>query len=322
MPYKLGKRQRKAVVIGSLIAGIAVLHFLVPTGPPSWNWLHVLAQKLYYLPVLMGAYCFGMRGGLLTASAATVFFLAHFLTDRGVDPVRQAEQLGEIGSIWVIAAAAIFLFNRNRCALEETEKAHEETLSVLASSLELREHETALHSGRVRDYTLLLAERIGFGGGDIRDQLRTGAYFHDVGKIGLPDSILLKGEALGEEEWKAVRLHPQSGAALIGKTSFLDDAREMVRSHHEKFDGTGYPAGLAGERIPAGARIFAVADVLDALTTVRPYRPALSFREAADHIAAGRGTHFDPAVVNAFLEIPFSEWAEAARRNGVTLREA
>jgi len=321
MPFTSGRQRGKIVVIGSLIAGIAVLHFLVPTGPPAWSWLHVVAQKLYYVPVLMGAYCFGVRGGLLTASVATVFFLAHFLIDRGVDPVRQAEQLGEIGSIWVIAAAAMFLFNRDRCALEETEKAHEQTLSVLASSLELREHETARHSGRVRDYTLLLAERMGLGSAGVHDQLRTGAYFHDVGKIGLPDSILLKGEGLSEDEWKAVRLHPQSGAALVGKMSFLDEAREMVLSHHEKFDGTGYPAGLAGERIPVGARIFAVADVLDALTTVRPYRSASSFREAAEQIAAGRGTHFDPAVVDAFLKIPFGEWAEAARRNGVTLRE-
>ena len=322
MPFKLVKRQGKIAVIGSLIAGTAVLHFMVPTGPPSWSWLHVLAQKLYYVPVLMAAYCFGVRGGLLAASAATVFFLTHFLMDRGVDPVRQAEQLGEIGSIWVIAAAAMFLFNRDRCALEETQKAQEETLTVLASSLELREHETALHSSRVRDYTLLLARRMGLENGEIHDQLRAGAYFHDVGKIGLPDSILLKGEGLSEEEWKAVRLHPESGAALIGKMSFLDEAREMVRSHHEKFDGTGYPTGLAGERIPVGARIFAVADVLDALTTDRPYRPASSFREAADFIAKERETHFDPAVVDTFFEIPFREWAEAARRNGVMLREA
>jgi len=322
MPFKLVKRQGKIAVIGSLIAGTAVLHFMVPTGPPSWSWLHVLAQKLYYVPVLMAAYCFGVRGGLLAASAATVFFLTHFLMDRGVDPVRQAEQLGEIGSIWVIAAAAMFLFNRDRCALEETQKAQEETLTVLASSLELREHETALHSSRVRDYTLLLARRMGLENGEIHDQLRAGAYFHDVGKIGLPDSILLKGEGLSEEEWKAVRLHPESGAALIGKMSFLDEAREMVRSHHEKFDGTGYPTGLAGEGIPVGARIFAVADVLDALTTDRPYRPASSFREAADVIAKERATHFDPAVVDAFFEIPFRDWAEAALRNGVTLREA
>lgn len=322
MPFESVKWRGKVAVIGSLIAGIAVLHFLVPAGPPAWSWLHVLVQKLYYVPVLMGAYCFGVRGGLLTASAATVFFVAHFLIDRGVDPVRQAEQLGEIGSIWVIAAAAMFLFNRDRCVLEEAQKAHEETLTVLASSLELRERETARHSSRVRDYTLLLAERMGLKSSDIHEQLRTGAYFHDVGKIGLPDSILLKGEGLSEEEWTAVRLHPQSGAALIGKMSFLDEAREMVRSHHEKFDGTGYPTGLAGERIPVGARIFAVADVLDALTTDRPYRPASSFREAADIIAKERSAHFDPAVVDAFLKISFREWAETARRNGVTLRES
>ncbi len=308
-------------MIASLVAGIGVLHFLVPAGPPPWTWVHVLVQKLYYVPVLMGAYCFGVRGGALAASAATGLFLGHFLMDRGVDAVRQAEQVGEMGSIWIIAAAAMFLFNRDRCALEETKKAHEETLSVLASTLELREHETALHSSRVREYTVLLANRMGLGGGEAGEQIRAGAYFHDLGKIGLPDSILLKSEGLSAEEWKAVRIHPEAGATLMGETSFLDEAREMVRSHHEKFDGTGYPTGLSGGRIPIGARVFAVADVLDALTTDRPYRRASSFREAVEHIKAGRGTHFDPGVVDAFVAIPFQAWTEAARRNGVALRE-
>ncbi len=315
------KRRGKIAVIASLFAGIAVLHFAVPGGPAAWSWLHVLVQKLYYVPVLMAAYCFGVHGGVAAASVATGLFLAHFLMDMGVDPVRQSEQLGEMGSVWVIAAAAMFLFNRDRCALEETKKAHEETLSVLASSLELREHETARHSSRVRDYTVLLASRMGLEDDEVGEQLRAGAFFHDLGKIGLPDSILLKTEGLSADEWKSVRIHPEAGAALMGKTSFLEEAREMVRSHHEKFDGTGYPAGLSGGRIPVGARIFAVADVLDALTTDRPYRPALSFRDAGELIAKGRGTHFDPAVVDAFFNIPFRAWAEVARRSGVALRE-
>lgn len=322
MPFEAPRRRGKVVVIASLVAAIGVLHFAVPSGPAPWNWIHVLVQKLYYVPVLMAAYCFGVRGGIGAASVTTALFLGHFLLDRGIDPVRQAEQLGEAASIWVIAVAAMLLFNRDRCAIEETQKAHRETLSVLASSLEMREHETALHSSRVRDYTLLLARRMGISDADVRAQLQTGAYFHDVGKIGLPDSILLKTEGLTDEEWMAVREHPDAGAALIGKMSFLDEACRMVRAHHEKFDGTGYPAGLAGKRIPPGARIFAVADVLDALTTDRPYRVPMTFREAAEHIRAGRGSHFDPAVVDAFLAIPFPEWAEAAARNGVTLRDA
>ncbi len=316
------RRRRKAAVIASLLAAVGVLHFALPSGPAPWGFFSALVRKLYYVPVLMAAYCFGVRGGLLAASVATGLLLAHVLAGPGIDSARRASLLSEAGSLWVVAAAAMFLFNRDRCALEETHKAHEETLSVLASSLEMREQETALHSARVRDYTLVLADRMGLGGADARAQLRTGAYFHDVGKIGLPDQILLKEEGLSEAEWKAVRLHPESGAALIGKLSFLDEAREMVRSHHEKFDGTGYPAGLSGERIPVGARVFAVADVFDALTTVRPYHPPLSYREAAEHIRAGRGTHFDPAVVDAFLGVSFPTWAEAARRNGVSLREA
>ncbi len=322
LSLEAGRRRRKAAAIASLIAAIAVLHLATPPDPPPWTWLHIFIRKLYYVPVLMAAFCFGVRGGLAAAFAVTGLLLGHSFMDRGMGPVREASLLAETASVWIIASAAMLLFNRDRCAIEETRRAHEETLSVLASSLELREHETALHSGRVRDYTNILAERMGLDDGEARAQLRTGAYFHDVGKIGLPDSILLKGERLSEDEWRAVRLHPESGAALIGKLSFLDGARAMVHSHHEKFDGTGYPAGLSGERIPVGARIFAVADVFDALTTTRPYRVPLSFREAAAHIRAGRGSHFDPAVVDAFLAVPFSAWAEAARRNGVTRREA
>ena len=315
-------RRKKAAVIALLVTAVSILHFATPAGPHGWHWAHVLFQKLYYVPLLMAAYCLGVRWTIATAAAVTALFLVHILVDWSGDPMRQADQVGEIASVWVIAIASMVMFDRERCALEAAEEAHKETLSVLASTLEMREHETALHSSRVRDYTVLLAGKMGLDNGDIREQLRTGALFHDVGKIGLPDSILLKGEGLSEEEWKAVRLHPESGAALIGKMSLLDEAREMVRSHHEKFDGTGYPAGIAGERIPVGARLFAVADVFDALTTARPYRPASSFRDAADHIRAGRGTHFDPVVVDAFLGIPFPEWADAAARSGVTLREA
>ncbi len=312
----------KMAVIALLVAIVSVLHIAAPAGPGGWRWAHIVFPKLYYVPLLMAAYCIGTRGTIATAAAVTAVYLAHIAAGWSGAAALRTGEFGEIAGIWVITLVSMVLFDRERCAVEAAEKAHEETLSVLASSLELREHETALHSNRVRDYTLLLAERMGLEGGEARDQLRTGAYFHDVGKIGLPDRILLKGEGLSDEEWKAVRQHPEAGAALIGKLSFLDEARGMVLAHHEKFDGTGYPAGLAGDRIPVGARIFAVVDVLDALTTERPYRLPLSFRDAAAHIRSGRGAHFDPAVVDAFLQVPFAAWAEAARRNGVTLREA
>jgi HD-GYP domain-containing protein (c-di-GMP phosphodiesterase class II) len=268
---------------------------------------------------LVSAAWFGLRGTLLTAGAISAVYAAHVLLDWEGYRMAQAEQIGELASFWIVAMTSSFLFDRERRALVETAAAHEETLAALASSLDLREHETSLHSRRVREYTLLLAERLGIKGEAALANIGTGALLHDVGKIGVPDSILLKKGALTEEEWERIRLHPELGASLIGPIRFLESAREIVLAHHEKFDGTGYPRGLAGESIPLGARIFAVADVFDALTTDRPYKAALSYRSAADSIANGRGTHFDPDVADAFLKIPFRDLAEIASRNGVGL---
>ena len=119
-----------------------------------------------------------------------------------------------------------------------------------------------------------------------------------------------------------MRKHPALGAFLLGPIRHLDEAREIVRCHHEWFDGAGYPAGVSGQEIPIGARIFAVVDVFDALTTDRPCKPAIPYGEAVTLIAHGRGSHFDPVVVEAFLRIPFRAWMQIALRNGIVLKEA
>jgi putative nucleotidyltransferase with HDIG domain len=231
----------------------------------------------------------------------------------------QADQIGEIASFWVIALTSSLLFRRERRALEETTGAHRETIAALASSLDLRERETALHSKRVQEYALLLADHMGLKDIGMRESLEMGALLHDVGKIGVPDGILLKKGGLTGEERDVVRRHPELGASLLQRIPFLSGAREIVEYHHEKFDGSGYPKGLKGEQIPIGARIFAVADVFDALTTDRPYKAALSYRSAAEMIARERGTHFDPYVADAFLGIPYRDLAETASKYGVAL---
>jgi ribonuclease P protein subunit RPR2 len=138
-------------------------------------------------------------------------------------------------------------------------------------------------------------------------QTEFGFLLHDVGKVAIPDGILHKPEPLGEEESRLMRRHPVIGAEIVGGVPFLEDAAQIVRTHHERFDGSGYPDGLAGEQIPLAARIFALADTLDAITTDRPYRPAASMSEARTTIAAGAGTQFDPAVVAAFDDLPDEE---------------
>ena len=269
---RLGTSRGKILLVVVATAAVSLLHFLTPAGPHAWHWLHLFYQKLYYVPILIAAAFLGIRGTLATALAVSFLFLVHILRDWSGDLMRQADQVGEIASFWVIAVASSFLFHRERFALEQERVAHEETLSALASSLDLREHETALHSRRVREYTMLLTRRMRLKDEAALLNIAIGALLHDVGKIGVPDHVLLKQGELTEEEWREIRRHPELGATLIDRIPFLAGAREIVLAHHERYDGSGYPKGLVGAEIPRGARIFAVADVFDALTTERPYR--------------------------------------------------
>ncbi len=310
---------RRVVLVAALVLGIGGAHFLVPAGPHGWHWIHLALQKLHYVPLVLAAAWWGLRGSLPTAAVLGALFLAHIAAGWRGDSMSQADQLAEIGNLWLVAVLAGLLSDRLRRSFAALRRAHEDTLGTLASCLELRERDTAGHSQRVRDYTLELADRLGIAGAE-REALAVGALLHDIGKIGTPDEILLKERPLTEDEWLRMREHPEAGARLIGPLDFLASARETVLAHHERWDGSGYPRGLRGRDIPFGARIFAVADVLDALTTDRPYRRAGSFAEAAAYIRAGRGRLFDPAVVDAFETIPLVRWEELSSRHGVVLR--
>jgi response regulator RpfG family c-di-GMP phosphodiesterase len=184
-------------------------------------------------------------------------------------------------------------------ALRET---YLSTIEALATALELRGAEIEGHAQRVSLYTVAAARRFGVSAEEI-EQMRWGAILHDVGMIAVPDAILLKPGQLHPGEWSLVRMHPEHGARLLQNVPGLGLATEIVRFHHERFDGAGYPLGLRGTAIPFGARIFAVADALDAITTDRPYRPTRSWEQARVEILQGRGSHFDPTVVDVFLEI-------------------
>lgn len=312
----------KGAVVAAAILVVAAAHFLIPSGVHEWHWLHILFQKLSYLPVIMAAAWFGLRGTFLTAGAVSALFLVHILLDWGEHPMTQTDQFGEIASLWIVALTASLLFRKERTALEEAAEAHRETIVVLASALDLRERETGLHSERVRAYALLLADRLGIEEGSARDSLGMGALLHDIGKIGVPDGVLLKKGELTGEEREMVRIHPDLGASLLQRIPFLAGAREIVRAHHEKFDGSGYPEGMAGEGIPLGARIFAVVDVFDAMTSDRPYKSAMPYGMTVEAIRMGRGSQFDPLVVDAFLGIPFPELQELAKCHGVDLKES
>jgi len=192
-------------------------------------------------------------------------------------------------------------------ALQDVEEGYRTTLETLVMALDAREHETSAHSQRVREYTLTLAKLLGLKD-EALVQLGRGALLHDVGKIGVRDSILLKPGKLNDEEWVEMKKHPQIGYDILQNIEFLAPAAEIVLCHQERWEGNGYPNKLSGEEIPLGARIFAVVDTLDAMTSDRPYRKALTFETALKEIRSCAGTQFDPYVIDAFQSILPDVW--------------
>jgi putative nucleotidyltransferase with HDIG domain len=180
--------------------------------------------------------------------------------------------------------------------------AYDRTLEGWSMALELRDQETEGHTRRVAEMTMDLAVLMGFEGEDLLN-IRRGALLHDIGKMGIPDKILLKPGELTAEEWEIMRKHPEFAYELLWPIEYLRPAIPIPHSHHEWWDGSGYPLGLAGKEIPLPARIFAVIDVWDAMSSDRPYRKALPEKEVRDYLVMSQGIHFDPLVVEAFFEL-------------------
>jgi HD-GYP domain-containing protein (c-di-GMP phosphodiesterase class II) len=177
-----------------------------------------------------------------------------------------------------------------------------ETLNVLGSTIAKRDSDTDVHNFRVTIYAVKIAESLSLTDEAIRILIK-GAFLHDVGKIGIRDTILLKPGRLDTAEFAEMKQHVNHGIDIVSRSSWLKEASSVVGCHHEKFEGNGYPDGLSGNDIPLLARIFAVADVFDALTSRRPYKDPLSYEEAIDILLQGRGSHFDPDVLDRFVEI-------------------
>jgi putative nucleotidyltransferase with HDIG domain len=193
-------------------------------------------------------------------------------------------------------------FKQERTRAQELHRSYMATVRALSNAVEARDAYTGKHAERVTAYGLELARVIG-GSLMGTPQLEFGFLLHDVGKVAIPDAILYKPDRLSEKERALMAQHPVIGAQIVRGIEFLAQAAQVVRHHHERWDGTGYPDGLAGEDIPLAARVFAVADVLDALTTDRPYRQASPLGVAREMINADSGTHFDPNVIDAFNSV-------------------
>jgi putative nucleotidyltransferase with HDIG domain len=194
-----------------------------------------------------------------------------------------------------------------KAALVDLERSYDITLEALGDALDLKNAETYGHTKRVTAFTIAIAQQIGLPKDEIRVIAR-GAFLHDIGKMAIPDSILNKPGKLEPEEMAEMKEHAYLGYKILSKIPFLTKAAEIVYSHQERYDGTGYPRQLKGEDIPLGARIFSIADTLDAITSDRPYRPAQSWDAAREEIAEWSGRQFDPKIVDVFLSMPNTIW--------------
>ncbi len=204
-------------------------------------------------------------------------------------------------------------------ALRDLEESYDYTLEALGGALDMKDAETEGHCQRVTAFTITIAKAVKVDRASLRHIAR-GAFLHDIGKMGVPDSILRKPGPLTDEERTIMRRHCEIGFAVLKRIPFLREAAEIVLTHQEFFDGTGYPRGLKGEQIPLGSRIFAVADTLDAMISDRPYRKAQSVSAAREEIQRFSGRQFDPAVVEVFLGMPEKLWTELRESLGDPFR--
>jgi putative nucleotidyltransferase with HDIG domain len=273
--------------------------------PPQVRQLAQYGNPILTLP---------MQAGDIAVGALTLAFPPG--RRPSADELRLAQTIAEIGGIAIHRVALHETTERQAGELAEAlsglRGSYQATLQALSAALDARDRETEGHSQRVTRYALLLAKQLGLRDARTLESLEWGALLHDVGKIGVPDAILLKPARLTDEEWLQMRRHPETGFKILRDITFLRGALDVVLHHHERWDGDGYPHGLKGEGIPLPARIFSVADTLDAITTTRPYRAGRSFAEARAEIMRQRGTQFDPAIVDAFAAISDEAWKEAA----------
>ena len=195
---------------------------------------------------------------------------------------------------------------------DRLERSHVSVIGALIGALEAKEHRLSGHAASTMHYSVEVGRKLGLGADEIA-AIKLGALFHDVGKIGIPESLLSKGDELTEDEWAEMRAHPTIGANLLGNVPMLERIRPIVLAHHEHFDGTGYPNRLKGSEIPLAAQIIAVADAYDAMTSERPYRCAKMPKAALRELRANAGTQFNPVVVEAFIQVCIQERRRLAR---------
>lgn len=295
--FHFGRMRRSHVRMGEGHAGRAALHRQVVSIPDLQEGSDSLQP-----PLVTGELAVAYYAVPLVAKGQVKGVLEVFHR-QALDP--DEEWLNFLEALAGQAAIAIdnaTLFNELEKSNVALMLAYDTTLEGWSNALDLRDKETEGHTQRVTEMALALAQAVGIDEAELV-HIRRGALLHDIGKMGIPDAILLKPGPLTEEEWEIMRRHPVYAYELLSPIAFLRPALDIPYCHHEKWDGTGYPRGLKGEQIPRAARVFAVVDVWDALRSDRPYRAAWPRDRALEHIRSQAGTHFDPAIVSAFLDM-------------------
>ncbi|HMJ33766.1 MAG TPA: HD domain-containing phosphohydrolase [Baekduia sp.] len=290
-------RRRPVAVAAVLLAVVLITGLVVAVGGPPTPITH-----LYYIAVVLAAVLWGPRVGLVAGATCAALAEPGALALLGKsDQVDQA---------WLVRGGAMMLVgwvcgSLTRSLLErvqELEALNQETIFAFVRAIDARDPYTARHSEKVAGYAVQLAHALGLPDVDC-ERIHLSGMLHDVGKVALERSVLHKPGALSDDEWQQVRRHPALSAHIIGAVARFAIYVPGARHHHERYDGRGYPDGLAGEAIPFDARILAVADAYDAMTSDRSYRPALGHDEAVARLQAEAGTQFDPACVEAFAAL-------------------
>lgn len=285
----------------------AVISDIMMPGMSGIDLLKDLQQNMPNVPVILmtGNPDLGTAAEAIRAGSAVDYLSKPFSTDQILRTVKRAVEIKKIRDD---NRRLIAENERYRLHLEEmvdeksTElvKAYDFTLGAMVAMLDAREKATGQHSVRVRELSLILGRALGLSASEL-DDLARGTLLHDIGKIATPDAILLKPGKLTSEEWVIMKTHAQTGYDIVQSSDHLSPAAELILSHHEKFDGSGYPRGLKGKEICLGARIFSVVDAYDAMRSVRVYKDPIPADEAVDEIVRCGGAHFDPDVVQVFL---------------------
>jgi HD-GYP domain-containing protein (c-di-GMP phosphodiesterase class II) len=282
------------IVVAALLSATGVV---VAVGGPPTPLTH-----LFYLAVIAAAVLWGPRIGLAAGAVAGVL----------TEPVPRA-LLGEYGDTdrgWVVRAGALMLVgwvcgSLTRSLLrkvDDLEILNRDTIFAFVRAIDARDPSTARHSEKVAAYAVELAQALGLSPAAC-ERIRLAGLLHDVGKLALERSVLQKAGPLSDDEWRQVRQHPELSAHIIGGVANFAAFLPAARHHHERYDGRGYPDGLAGAEVPLDARVLAVADAYDAMTSHRSYRAALPHAEAIRHLKAGAGSQFDPVCVEAFATL-------------------